>query len=166
MARMSELSHVDDQGGLRMVDVSAKLATSRSATAQALVRFHEATTVDVLRRGDAPKGDVLATARLAGIMGAKRTAELIPLCHPLPLDHVEVDIAIDDSVPGVRITATARCRGATGVEMEALTAASVTALTIIDMLKAVDRWISVENVQLVEKTGGRHGRLTRPDAGR
>ena len=148
-----------------MVDVGAKPPTSRSATAQAMVRFHEPGTIASLRAGDAPKGDVLATARIAGIMAAKRTAELIPLCHTLPLDHVDLDLVIDDAIPGVCITATARCRGSTGVEMEALTAASVAALTVIDMLKAVDRWMTVDGVQLLVKTGGRHGTLTRPASG-
>ncbi len=159
---MSELSHVAPDGSLRMVDVGAKELSSRSATAEAAVRFHDPSTVGMVRGGAGAKGDVLTTARLAGIMAAKRTAELIPLCHPIPLDHVAIDIELDDSLPGVRITATTRCRAATGVEMEALTAASVAALTVIDMLKSVDRWMTVENLQLREKSGGRHGRLTRP----
>jgi cyclic pyranopterin phosphate synthase len=162
---MPELSHVDDEGTVRMVDVGAKPQTARSATAQATVRFHERKAAQTVKAGDTPKGDVLGVARIAGIQAAKRTAELIPLCHPLPLDHVDVELVIDDAVPGVRITATARCRGSTGVEMEALTAVSIAALTIIDMLKAVDRWMSVEGVQLVTKTGGRHGTLTRPQPG-
>ncbi|MBJ7609665.1 MAG: cyclic pyranopterin monophosphate synthase MoaC [Candidatus Dormibacteraeota bacterium] len=162
---MSELTHVDAAGEVRMVDVSAKPESVRSATADATVRFHEAGTVAVLRGGDTAKGNVLATARLAGIMAAKRTAELIPLCHSLPLDHVAVDIEIDEQLPGLRISATARCRGATGVEMEALTAVSLTALTVIDMLKSVDRWIAIENIRLREKSGGRHGHISRPANG-
>jgi cyclic pyranopterin phosphate synthase len=144
-----------------MVDVSTKEASARSATAEALVRFQEASTVAILRQGYASKGDVLSTARVAGIMAAKRTAELIPLCHPLPIDHVAIDIDLDETIPGLRVSATVRCRAATGVEMEALTAASVTALTIIDMLKSVDRWITIEALRLMKKSGGRHGRLVR-----
>jgi len=160
---MAELNHLDRDGRVSMVDVSAKAETARSATAEAAVRFHDATTMNQLRGGATTKGNVLATARLAGIMAAKRTGELIPLCHPLPLDHVAVDIELDDGLPGVRISATARCRGATGVEMEALTAASVAALTIVDMLKSVDRWMTIEVVRLREKSGGRHGHLVRPE---
>ncbi|MEO8897894.1 MAG: cyclic pyranopterin monophosphate synthase MoaC [Candidatus Dormibacter sp.] len=159
---MSELSHVASDGSVRMVDIGAKELSARSATAEAAVHFHDPSTVGVVRRGAGAKGDVLTTARLAGIMAAKRTAELIPLCHPIPLDHVSIDIELDDSLPGVWITATTRCRAATGVEMEALTAASVAALTVIDMLKSVDRWMTVENLRLREKSGGRHGQLTRP----
>ncbi len=159
---MAELTHVDAGGRVRMVDVSAKEPTVRTATADGVVRFSETSTIATLRGGDARKGDVLATARLAGIMAAKRTGDLIPLCHPLPLDHVAIDIDIDDALPGVRIAATARCRAATGVEMEALTAVAVAALTVIDMLKAVDRWMTVEGIGLREKSGGRHGHLTRP----
>jgi cyclic pyranopterin phosphate synthase len=157
------LSHVDADGRARMVDVGDKPVTARAATAEALVRFHEPSTLALLRSGASAKGDVLATARLAGIMAAKRTAELIPLCHTLPLDAVEVEVAPTDDPPGVRVTATARCRAATGVEMEALTAASVAALTVIDMLKAADRWISVDRVRLLEKSGGRQGSISRPE---
>jgi cyclic pyranopterin phosphate synthase len=159
---MGELSHAAPDGTVRMVDVSTKQPSARSATAEALVRFQEASTVATLREGTASKGDVLATARVAGIMAAKRTAELIPLCHPMPIDHVAIDIDLDDTLPGLRVSATVRCRAATGVEMEALTAASVAALTIIDMLKSVDRWITVEALRLREKSGGRDGRLVRP----
>ena len=161
---MSELSHVDAEGRVHMVDVGAKPESARSATAESLVRFSDRATLSILRSGDTVKGNVLATARIAGIMAAKRTSDLVPLCHPLALDHVDVDIELDDALPGARITATARCRGATGVEMEALTAASVAGLTMIDMLKATDRWMTIESVRLLEKTGGRHGRLTRPPA--
>ena len=162
---MSELSHVAPDGNVRMVDVGDKTASVRSATAHAQVRFHERGTLSRLRKGTVAKGDVLNTARIAGIMAAKRTSELIPLCHPLPLDHVAVDFEWLDDLPGVRVVATARCRGATGVEMEALTAVSVAALTVIDMLKAIDRWITVEDLGLVEKSGGRHGPLVRPAPG-
>ncbi len=146
-----------------MVDVGAKPLTARSATAEAAVRFHEDSTLDVVRKRGSAKGDVLATARLAGIMAAKRTPELIPLCHQIALDHVSVDIELDEGLPGLRITATAECRAATGVEMEALTAVSVAALTLIDMLKSVDRWMTVEGVRLRAKSGGRHGVRTRPE---
>ncbi|MFI5313799.1 MAG: cyclic pyranopterin monophosphate synthase MoaC [Candidatus Dormibacteria bacterium] len=159
---MSELSHLTRDGTVRMVDVGSKALSSRSATAEAKVRFQQRPTMDALRRGAGTKGDVLTVARLAGIMAAKRTSDLIPLCHPIPLDHVSIDIDLDDSLPGVRIVATTRCRAATGVEMEALTAAAVTALTVIDMLKSVDRWMTIESVRLLDKQGGRHGSLTRP----
>jgi cyclic pyranopterin phosphate synthase len=159
---MSELSHVGPDGAVRMVDVGIKEVSERSAVAEATVRFHETSTIDLIRDGSAPKGDVITTARLAGIMAAKRTSELIPLCHPISLDHVSVDLNLDEALPGLRITATARCRAATGVEMEALTAASVAALTVIDMLKAVDRWMTVEGLRLLQKSGGRHGQLIRP----
>ncbi len=159
---MSELSHVAAGGGVRMVDVGGKETSLRTATAQAIVRFHDATTLDRLRAADVAKGNVLDTARIAGIMAAKRTAELIPLCHPLPLDHAAVDFALLDDPPGLRIIATVRCHGVTGVEMEALTAVSIAALTVIDMLKSIDRWITVDGIGLMEKDGGRHGRLVRP----
>jgi cyclic pyranopterin phosphate synthase len=162
---MAELSHVGADGTVRMVDVGAKPATRRQATAAAAVRFGDAATAGLVRAGTTPKGDVLATARLAGIMAAKRTSELIPLCHPIALDNVAVDLVLDDALPGVRITATASCRAATGVEMEALTAAAVAALTVVDMLKSADRWMTVEAVRLLEKSGGRHGRLRRPADG-
>lgn len=158
---MGELTHVDPQGQVRMVDVGAKDESEREAVAEASVRFSDAAVLRVLRE-ESPKGDVLATARLAGIMAAKRTSDLIPLCHPLALTHVGVDAVTDDSLPGVRITASVRCRGRTGVEMEALTAASVAALTVVDMLKAADRWVTVEGVRLLRKHGGRSGTLERP----
>ncbi len=154
---MSEASHVAPDGTVRMVDVGDKGESARSASARADVRFHAAATLDVLRSGRAAKGDVLATARIAGIMAAKRTADLIPLCHPLRLDHVAVDFAYLDDPPGLRITAAVSCRGPTGVEMEALTAAAVAALTVIDMLKAADPWITVSDIRLLQKSGGRHG---------
>jgi cyclic pyranopterin phosphate synthase len=160
---MSELSHVAAGGGVRMVDVGDKAPSARSATARAVVRFHEPETLDRLRSADVAKGNVLDTARIAGIMAAKRTAELIPLCHSLPIDHAAIDFDLLDDLPGLHITAAVRCRGATGVEMEALTAVSVAALTVIDMLKAIDRWITVDHLGLLEKDGGRHGRLVRPE---
>jgi cyclic pyranopterin monophosphate synthase len=155
------LTHIDDSGAARMVDVSGKPLTERVATAAARVRCDSA-TFDLISRGDAPKGDVLGVARIAGIMAAKRTPELIPLCHPLPLTSVEVDLQLDATLPGVRITATARCTAQTGVEMEALTAAAVAALTVVDMAKAADRWITIEGVGLLEKRGGKSGSVRRP----
>jgi cyclic pyranopterin phosphate synthase len=158
---MARLTHIDDSGSARMVDVSAKPHTERVATAAARVRC-DAATFDLISRGDAPKGDVLGTARIAGIMAAKRTAELIPMCHPLPLTSVDVDLQLDATMPGVRITATARCTAQTGVEMEALTAAAVAALTVVDMAKASDRWMAVEGLGLLEKRGGKSGSASRP----
>ena len=145
---MTELSHVDEGGAVRMVDVGAKPAERRRAVARALVRLAPET---VARLGNLPKGDVLTTAQLAGIMAAKRTAELIPLCHPLPLSHASVDLAI--LADGIEIVASAETTAQTGVEMEALTAASVAALTVYDMVKAVDRSVTF-TVELLEKAKG------------
>ena len=144
-----------------MVDVGAKPTTARQATAEARVRC-SAETLRLIADGAAAKGDVLGTARLAGVMAAKRTAELIPLCHPLPLDHVEVEVDADPTLPGVRIRATARCSGRTGVEMEALTAVAAAALTVYDMCKAVDREMCIMDIRLIEKQGGRSGFFHRP----
>jgi len=155
------LTHLDAAGAARMVDVSAKPSTERVAVATAAVRCDRA-TYELIAAGQAAKGDVLGTARIAGVMAAKRTAELIPLCHPLPLTQVDLDLALDAELPGVRIEATARCVGPTGVEMEALTAATVAALTVIDMAKASDRWMTVEGVGLLHKAGGKSGQVTRP----
>ena len=152
------LTHLDDRGRARMVDVGEKPVTARGATAQAHVRMGSDALAALA--GGAPKGDVLAVARVAGIQAAKRTGELIPLCHPLPLDGVSVDIATQ--ADGVRIEATARCTGRTGVEMEALTAATVAALTIYDMLKSVDRGMVIEDVRLLAKSGGRSGEWRAP----
>jgi len=156
------LTHLDERGRARMVDVGAKTATQRVARAEARVRMARA-TLDLILDEAAPKGDVLGAARLAGIMAAKRTWELIPLCHPLPLDVATVEIAADDELPGLRIVAEARVTGRTGVEMEALTAASVAALTVYDMCKAVDRGIEIAVVRLLEKSGGRSGHWVRED---
>ena len=156
---MSTLSHFDDAGASRMVDVGGKAETHRSATASAVVRMLPA-TLALIRNKELAKGDVLEVARLAGIMGAKRTADLIPLCHPLPLTSVEVNFTFPDD-SSVRIVATARVFGRTGVEMEALTAVSVAALTVYDMCKAVDRGMSVQAVQLDAKTGGKSGDFRR-----
>ena len=143
---------MDDSGRARMVDVGGKAATERRAVAEAIVRMSPDTAAAVAR-GDAPKGDVVSTARIAGIQGAKRTAELIPLCHPLPLSFVDVAIEIGDD--HVRVSAEARTTAQTGVEMEALTAASVAALTVYDMVKGIERGVVVESLRLLEKTGGK-----------
>ncbi|MES2326582.1 MAG: cyclic pyranopterin monophosphate synthase MoaC [Pseudomonadota bacterium] len=151
---MSGLSHVDETGRARMVDVSDKEATARTATAHGVLTC-KPETLDQVRRGMTPKGAVIQTAELAGIMAAKRTAELIPLCHPLPLTHVEVRIEIDNALPGFRVEAEVRIKGETGVEMEALTAVSVACLTLFDMLKAVDRTMVIGGIEVTSKTGGK-----------
>ena len=151
---MSELSHLDDSGRARMVDVGGKEVTDRRAVARGVVRMEPATAA-MVERGDAPKGDVASVARIAGIQAAKRTAELIPLCHPLPLSFVDVRLEIDPPAGGLTITAEARTSARTGVEMEAMTACAVAALTVYDMVKAVERGVEVGPVVLVEKTGGR-----------
>lgn len=148
---MSGLSHIDESGRARMVDVSAKDATVRTATAQGVVTCRPE-TLDQVRAGTTPKGAVIQTAELAGVMAAKRTAELIPLCHPLPLTHVEVRIEIEDSLPGFRIASDVRTKAETGVEMEALTAVAVGGLTLFDMLKAVDRTMVIGGIEVVSKT--------------
>ncbi len=159
MSDEPELTHLDAQGRARMVDVGSKEVTNREAVATAAVRMCS-DTLALLRGGQAPKGDVLAAARIAGIQAAKRTPELIPLCHHIALTSVEVAFTFDDE-ERVRIEVRARARDRTGVEMEALTAASVAALTVYDMLKAVDRGMSIEEVRLEEKRGGRSGHWTR-----
>ncbi|HWV88211.1 MAG TPA: cyclic pyranopterin monophosphate synthase MoaC [Capillimicrobium sp.] len=151
---MTRLTHLDDAGNARMVDVGDKAVTTRTATARALVRMTPATAAAIVA-GDAPKGDVLGTARIAGIQAAKRTSDLIPLCHPLPLEKVSVDCDVDAEAGLVTITATARVTAKTGVEMEALTAASVAALTVYDMVKGIERGVEIAEVALLEKTGGR-----------
>lgn len=154
---MAGLTHFDAEGRARMVDVTDKPVTDRIAVAEGAVRM-QAATLALIEAGRAAKGDVVAVARLAGIMGAKRTAELIPLCHPLPLSKVELDLAADPALPGLRITATVRTSGRTGVEMEALTAVATAALTVYDMVKAVDRGMAIEGVRLRLKDGGASGR--------
>ena len=139
-----------------MVDVGAKPDTERVAVARGEVRM-KPETLALIRAGDVKKGDVLTVAQIAGIMGGKRTSELIPLCHPIPLTHMEVELSLDDALPGVQITASARCTGKTGVEMEALTAVSVAALTVYDMAKAAEKTMHIQNIRLVEKHGGRSG---------
>ena len=151
-----KLSHYDGQGRARMVDVSAKAATTRVAIARGRVLMRPA-TLELIRSGNAKKGDVLGVARLAGIMAAKRTHELIPLCHPLALSSIDVDLAIEADSPAIKVTARVKTTGQTGVEMEALTAVCVACLTIYDMVKAVDRGMVIEAVRLVEKRGGASG---------
>ena len=153
---MSKLSHVGKDGRARMVDVSEKPATARIASAEGMLRC-KPETLEAVRSGETPKGAVIETAELAGVMAAKRTAELIPLCHPLPLTRVKVAIEPDAAIPGFRIAAEARVLGPTGVEMEALTAVSVAALTLFDMLKAIDRTMTIEGVRVTSKSGGRSG---------
>ncbi len=150
------LPHIDAKGEARMVDVSAKPATERTAVAEGRVLMSKA-TLALIESGQAKKGDVLATARIAGIMAAKRTSELIPLCHPLALTKVTIDIATDRKLPGCIVRASVKVTGPTGVEMEALTAVSVACLTIYDMIKAVERGVRIEGIHLIEKIGGKSG---------
>lgn len=157
------LTHIDSTGTARMVDVSDKAVTARVAVAEGFVRM-KPETLDLIVAGDAAKGDVLGTARIAGIMAAKRTHDLIPLCHPLALSKVSVDLEPTASEAAVKVTATAKVTGKTGVEMEALTAASVACLTVYDMVKAVDRGIEITGLRLIEKSGGKSGDW-RADAG-
>ena len=152
----SPLTHLDESGQVRMVDVAAKPVTTRLATAQGQVRMAEATLKAILA-GQGPKGNVVETARLAGIMAAKRTADLIPLCHTLPLSSVRVDLDSDPHLPGFLITATVKTSAQTGVEMEALTAVSVAALTLYDMTKALEKTMVIENIRLLRKYGGKSG---------
>jgi len=158
---MSDLSHIDEQGRARMVDVSHKDVTARMARATGVIRM-QSETLDAIRANAVAKGDVLGVARLAGIMAAKRTAELIPLCHPLPLTDVSVDITLDDTLPGLRVEATAKTAAQTGVEMEAIVAVSVTLVTVYDMAKAVDKSMVIGEISLAEKVGGRSGHWVRP----
>lgn len=151
-----QLTHIDAGGAAHMVDVGDKAETTRTAIAEGSVTMLPE-TLDMILKGDARKGDVLGVARIAGIMAAKRTHELVPLCHPLMLTKVSVDIVPDTALPGLRVKALARVTGKTGVEMEALTAASVACLTIYDMAKAVDRGMVIGGIRLVEKTGGKSG---------
>lgn len=153
---MTELSHVDEAGRAHMVDVSAKPDTERLAIATGEVVMHPE-TLALIRTGTLKKGDVLTVAQIAGIMAAKRTAELIPLCHPIPLTQITVDLTLVDELPGVQINASVRTVGKTGAEMEALTAVSVAALTIYDMAKAVEKTMRIGNIRLVEKHGGKSG---------
>jgi len=151
-----KLTHLDEHGRARMVDVGAKPDTERIAIAKGEVHMKRR-TLELIRAGEIKKGDVLTIAQIAGINASKQTSNLIPLCHPLPLTKVDVDLALDESLPGVTITATAKTIGKTGVEMEALTAVSVAALTVYDMAKAAEKTMRIQNIRLVEKHGGRSG---------
>lgn len=162
MTGTSSLTHVGADGQANMVDVSDKAETVRVAVAEGFVRMRPE-TLDLILKGNAKKGDVLATARLAGIMAAKQTANLIPLCHPLILSKVSVEISADETLPGLRVEAMAKLTGRTGVEMEALTAASVACLTIYDMAKAADREMEIGGIRLAQKSGGRSGDYSRKD---
>ena len=158
---MAELTHFDAKGEAHMVDVSGKAVTDRLAVAEGFVRMtHE--TLALITEGRAKKGDVLSVARLAGIMGAKKTADLIPLCHPLPITKVALDLTVDPDRPGIRIEATVKTGGQTGVEMEALTAVTTACLTIYDMVKAVEKGMVIEDIRLVLKEGGKSGRYEAP----
>lgn len=159
---MSRLTHLDETGRARMVDVSAKEETVRVATAVGTLTCLPETLGQV-RAGTTPKGSVVATAELAGVMAAKRTADLIPLCHPLPLANAQVRIAIDEALPGFRVEAEVRTKASTGVEMEALTAVSIACLTLFDMLKAIDRAMVISGIQVQSKTGGKSGNWSRSD---
>lgn len=151
-----QLTHLDGNGQAHMVDVGGKAETERTAVARGEVRL-QSETLGLIREGLMKKGDVLGVARIAGIQAAKRTWELIPLCHPIPINQIEIELTLDEKIPGVKIAATVRTTGKTGVEMEALTAVSVAALTVYDMVKAVERSARIENIRLVEKHGGRSG---------
>ncbi|HEY54751.1 MAG TPA: cyclic pyranopterin monophosphate synthase MoaC [Dehalococcoidia bacterium] len=156
---MDELTHIDESGRPKMVDVSEKLDTQRQAVAKGVVRM-QAATLERIKKGQMAKGDVLTVARLAGIMAAKETPHLIPLCHPLLIDDVNIDFKLDEKNSAVEITTTVKSTGKTGVEMEALTATAVAALTIYDMGKAIDRGMKLENIRLVKKSGGKSGTIT------
>lgn len=153
---MSGLSHFDQDGNAHMVDVSDKDVTDRIATAEGWIKMAPA-TYEIIAQGRAKKGDVIGVARLAGIMAAKKTADLIPLCHPLPITKVAVDLTLDPDLPGLRLSATVKTSGQTGVEMEALTAVSITALTVYDMSKAVDKAMEIGGIRVTMKDGGKSG---------
>ena len=157
----TQLTHLDAEGRASMVDVGAKPESERVAVACGEIHLKPA-TVDLIRQGLLKKGDVLSVARLAGVMAAKRTSELIPLCHPIPVNQVVVDLEINDDLPGVVITASVRTFGKTGVEMEALTAVSIAALTVYDMVKAVEKTGIIQNIRLIEKRGGQSGDVRNP----
>jgi cyclic pyranopterin phosphate synthase len=157
----TRLTHLDERGEARMVDVSQKPITTREARARGAVRM-SAEALAAIIAGNLPKGDVITTARIAGIQAAKRTSELIPMCHPLLLTMVDVECRPDEKLPGIEIASLVRCDGKTGAEMEALTAVTVAALTIIDMAKSADRWMTIDGVTLLEKRGGKSGDVRRP----
>ena len=158
---MSDLSHVDADGKARMVDVSGKDVTARLARATGSIQMKRE-TLDAIRANAIAKGDVLGVARVAGIMAAKRTSELIPLCHPIPLSDIRIDLAFDDALPGLRVEATAKTAAQTGVEIEAMVAVSVTLVTVYDMAKAVDKSMVIGEISLAEKLGGRSGHWIKP----
>jgi cyclic pyranopterin monophosphate synthase len=162
MPHRRRLSHLGARGGARMVDVSSKPTTEREALAEGRVVMRRS-TLDIVRKGNAKKGDVLSVARIAGIMAAKRTHELIPLCHPLALSEVAIELTPDAKLPGIEVQARVKVSGQTGVEMEALTAVAVACLTIYDMVKAVERGMRIEGIRLIEKSGGRSGRYRAKD---
>ncbi len=159
---MKTLTHIDKSGKAHMVDVGKKPDSERSAVACGEIKMKKE-TFDLIAAGNMKKGDVLTVAQIAGINGAKQTSNLIPLCHPLPLTHISVEFALDESLPGVKITASARLCGKTGVEMEALTAVSVAALTIYDMAKAAEKTMRIQNIRLIEKHGGQSGDIINQD---
>ncbi|MCF6220246.1 MAG: cyclic pyranopterin monophosphate synthase MoaC [Robiginitomaculum sp.] len=159
----NKLTHFDDQGRVNMVDVSDKAVTERVAIASGCVRMR-VETLALVKSGTAKKGDVITVAEIAGVMATKQTANLIPLCHPLPITSAKIEIEHDDNLPGLRVKARVKTTGQTGIEMEALTAVSVTCLTIYDMLKAVDKAMQITNIELLEKTGGKSGSYKKPDS--
>jgi cyclic pyranopterin phosphate synthase len=159
--KAAKLTHIGPEGEARMVDVSEKPVTLREARARGAVRMSKEALAAIIA-GNLPKGDVIGTARIAGIQAAKRTSELIPMCHPLALTGIDVSCTPDEALPGVTIESLIRCEAKTGAEMEALTAVAVAALTIVDMAKAVDRWMTIEDVTLLEKRGGKSGPQRRP----
>ena len=162
--KKGSLTHVAESGEARMVDVSAKAETRRVARASGMIRMRAATLAAILN-AQVKKGDVLGTARIAGVMAAKKTAELIPLCHPLMLDDIQIDLTADESIPGLKVEATVKTLGRTGVEMEALTAVSVALLTVYDMAKALDRGMQISDISLLAKSGGLGGDYARLDEG-
>jgi cyclic pyranopterin monophosphate synthase len=159
--KAAKLTHVGGSGEARMVDVSDKAVTIREARARGAVKM-SAEALKAVVAGNLPKGEVIAAARIAGIQGAKRTSDLIPMCHPLSLTLIDVDCVADPRLPGIRIESRVRCEAKTGAEMEALTAVAVAALTVVDMAKSADRWMTIEGIELVEKRGGKSGDLRRP----
>jgi cyclic pyranopterin phosphate synthase len=161
----SKLTHIDPRGEARMVDISEKPVTAREARARGAVRMSPDALAAIVA-GNLPKGEVISTARIAGIQAAKRTSELIPMCHPLALTLIDVQCVSDADLPGIRIESLVRCEGKTGAEMEALTAVAVAALTVVDMAKSADRWMTIEGVELVEKRGGKSGDQRRPSSSR
>ena|SRR5438270_2324597 len=163
--KAAKLTHIGPSGEARMIDISDKPATTREARARGVVRM-SAEALAAIVGGKLPKGEVITTARIAGIQAAKRASDLIPMCHPLNLTLVDVDCAADERLPGIRIESRVRCEGKTGAEMEALTAVAIAALTVVDMVKSADRWMTIEGIELVEKRGGKSGDLRRPASSR